>query len=754
MKRFFVVCLFLFSVISIYAQQTKQVYITLDVSGSMTGDKYILANYTTQMIVTLCDDDDDVSMIVYGVAKNLSKEKNPLKVIQQPMYQLRFGNPRSSTSQFEDIIGFNKVYSPDEDKQDWLFIIGDGDWGTSSSEYSSDCNKFRKTVEGGTLNVCYLQTGHELNEYNDFTEYAEDLKVVDIAKSSTDAKTILEGCDHFAKKILGFSETSLSIKKDGSNAIKMVSELPLVGFLLVYQDEVMPSRLPKITNANAGSTGLNVKHKGTPTTQPIRDIRSGKVLSGNVWRVESSSTIPAKTSINIEFDKDVDKDKVRIYPIVKDIEFGSCGLTVVGDDLSPVKDSPNTYSICRDERSAVVRIDLDEDSKENLPEELLKEMKVVVKANNKEYKATYKNGAFECTINLKEEKTPYYAECDLPGYFKRITPIATIVKGDCLPPEIPQDVRPMEDLGTISFQQLKEDDIRFTILDEESQEALNPNLFDISLDAENEYLFDNPNLHVEDGQVVIELHPSGGWCECLFPEGLNFKIVSTPKGGAFEEYGKNYKQTTYQYHFSVEKESAWLTRCFWVLVTLVALLLVIFYLRALLKKNRFHKRARLKNLYFVDDEPKEIEKSGRPLRQPGFSAWCSRWLNPFGDERATVSFIRPRTRAITFIASPSKIRILMSPASFDAASMVVPNYTPKGDNKRSRKDENPIGISSGNSIEIKKTQAGETTRLGHLKFIAEGKDDEGGFRVFIGLLLFAAVVAFFTLLVLLIRSFV
>ena len=96
----------------------------------------------------------------------------------------------------------------------------------------------------------------------------------------------------------------------------------------------------------------------------------------------------------------------------------------------------------------------------------------------------------------------------------------------------------------------------------------------------------------------------------------------------------------------------------------------------------------------------------------------------------------------------------MSPASFDSASMVVPNYTPKGDNKRSRKDEDPIGISSGNSIEIKKTQAGETTRLGHLKFIAEGKDDEGGFRVFIGLLLFVAVVAFITLSVLLIKSFV
>ena len=67
MKRLFVICTLLLTAVVMSAQEAKRVYITLDVSGSMIGDKYNLANYTTQMIVTLCDDDDDVSFPVHAV---------------------------------------------------------------------------------------------------------------------------------------------------------------------------------------------------------------------------------------------------------------------------------------------------------------------------------------------------------------------------------------------------------------------------------------------------------------------------------------------------------------------------------------------------------------------------------------------------------------------------------------------------------------------------------------------------------------
>ena len=753
MKRNILFFLFLLSAVILSAQKGKRVYITLDVSGSMTGNKYALANYTTQMIVTLCGEDDEVSMIVYGIEKKLSGEQNPLQIIQKPMSHLRFGNPRSSVSQFDDIMGFNAVYSPSREKQDWLFIIGDGQWSTQSNGYKADRETFSHTIEQGNLNVCYLQTGENLNESSDFTDYVEDFGVVDICKSSTDPKTIQDGCDHFARKILGFSETTLDIHKDGDNSIRLMAELPLQEFLLVYQDEVAPRHLPKIRVAQYDGTSLNVRHKGTPTTIPVG--QNAVKLSGNVWHIKGGSTIPARTEITIEFDKNVDTKKIRVYPLVKDVRFGSMGFTRVGEGLKQLDDK--TFSICRDEKNAVVRIELDKNCKTSIPEELVEKTKVVVKANGKDYPAKFKDGGFECTIDLKDDETPYYAECDCPGYFKRVTPITTIVKGDCgpveppTPPVVRQDA---VDFGAISFEQLQKGSIKGVIKDSESLETLDPNKFDLSVEMSDGFLYEDPAVSIQGDTIAIDVRPRGDWCECLFPNDLNLTVVSTPKPGAFVAADKSYVRAEHPIHLQIQKGRPWMARCFWAIMTLIALLLLCFYLRALLKKNRFHKRARLKNLYYVDDEPKEIEKSGHPLRRPGFSAWCDRWLNPFGDEKRTVSFIRPRTKAITFMASPSKMRILMSGASFDASSMVVPNYTPKDKGKKDTKNNEPIIISSGTSIEIKRTQAGETTRLGHLRFIVQGKDDEGGYRFFVGLLLFLAVVGIIALTVLLIRSFI
>ena len=95
----------------------------------------------------------------------------------------------------------------------------------------------------------------------------------------------------------------------------------------------------------------------------------------------------------------------------------------------------------------------------------------------------------------------------------------------------------------------------------------------------------------------------------------------------------------------------------------------------------------------------------------------------------------------------------MSEASFNKETMIVPNYTPKPKEKGKKTNE-PISISSGISIEIKKTQAGATTRLGHITYIVEdGKDDESGYRLFISIVMVAAIVAFISLVALLAISF-
>ena len=750
MKRKYFIFLFMLMAMTLSARQAKRVYITLDVSSSMIGNKYDLANYTTQMIVTLCDDDDEVYIIVYGVEDCLSKKESPLKAIQKPIDQLRFGTPKSIISEFEDIIGFNNVYKPSENKQNWLFIIGDGDWWYNpklTAKYEVDKEKFRKTVKEGSLNVCYLQTEHKLDKVTDFTKFADSLGIIDIRKSDINPSTIKDGCDHFARKILGFSEATLKVKKTGQKSISIKAELPLKEFYLVYQNEVRPDQLPIIENVTYGNNSLSAKLRGTPTTTPLKKHQNEVDLSGHVFHIKGNETIPANTEIEVCFDKEIDPANVMIYPLVENVEFGTMTLTRNGGKLKQL--DSNSFSICRDESKAMVRIELNSESSGNLPEALLGKTKVIVKANNKDYETTFKDGGFECEIDLLDDETQYYAECDCPGYFKRVTPISKIVKGDC-PPAMPTEMRvnelPATNLGTITFEALKRENISFTIRDSLTNKALNPDLFDITFEIENDYLYEDPIMNIkEDSIIVLELHPKGEWCECLFPESLNIKIVSTPKKEAFDEYGKNYQQTVFPINLTVVKESSWLSRCLWIILTIIGLLLFLLYLWALQRKRRFKKNAMLKATYY-DYYGNKREGESTHLRKEGFGAWFARWFLP-GDEHNTLSFDKPST-SLKFVAANSNDMVnIPKEGNINPETMHIAGYYPQ-------KDQEPDApVKLGNQGKIKVLNS-DGTDEGYLTFDSGEATDGTGYRIFIGLLMVVTVAAIAVLLYLIISSFI
>lgn len=753
MKKYLLPLLLLFCSLTLSAEQAKRVYITLDLSSSMFGDKYSLANYTAQMIVTLCDDDDDVSIIMGGKEINLSSKPDPLESLQHPSSQ----NPlipalANRDIEINDIIEFNRIYKPSAKKQDWLFIIGDGAW--ADSPYDNAVTRFKQIVGQGKLNVCFLQTGSSLQEHSDFSQDLEPLGVVDMGKSDTNPQTIKDGCDHFARKILGFSDVPLKIKKVGDRCISLTAELPLTEFFLVYQDASTPEDLPAIGSVTATGKALNAVLKGTPTTIPTKDKPEVVDLSGHVWSVKAGDTIPAGTEIQVCFDKAINPDNISIYPLVKDIEFGSFGLAPLGGKLKQL--DSKTFCIGSSNNTAVVRIELSESSQDNLPEALLKKTIVIVKANNKDYPAHFKNGGFECEIDLEGYETQYYAECDCPGYFKRVTPIAKIVKGDCDPepaaePELPEMELPVMEFDPMTIEALRNDPMRFYLHNIGETDALDPTKFDITVEVADSFLYDDPSISFQGDTVALNIRPKGQWCDCFFPDEINFTIVSTPKEGAFEAEGLNYSRMVKPGRVPVIKDEPWLSRCLWVLITMAGLLLFILYLRALLKKNRFHKNARMLNSYYEDGSPKEIQKPGRPLRAPGLAAWLDRWLNPFGDEKNTISFHRPKTKNLTFIASPSKNKVLLKENCFDPKLMIVPNYVPKPKVKKEKTGE-PIPFNSGTSIEIKIPQGTTAVRAGHLKYVVKDKDDEAGFNTFIGILMVLSILSLIALAILLIRG--
>ena len=345
-----------------------------------------------------------------------------------------------------------------------------------------------------------------------------------------------------------------------------------------------------------------------------------------------------------------------------------------------------------------------------------------------------------------DNETQYYAEIDCPGYFKRVTSITTVKKESCEKAQPVVKQNQVSDFGTMTFEQLKNGEIRGRFHDLESLEVLYPTKFDVSVEIEDGMLYDDPVVRVEGDELVIEAHPIGDWCECLFPKELNIKVVSRPTEGAFADEGKRYDVLEQPIHLTIEKTRAWVPRCMWAILTLVALLLVAIYLHLLLKKRRFKKSARILSTYY-DYYGRPVSNSARYLRKSGFGAWLSRWFSPI-DERITLAWNQPSVRAFTVVASETKDAICIPRKSFSPSTMTFSGYD---DDDFEDKKMKELKWNDNEAIGVAKQGGGKG---GELVFSAGDEDDGVAFRLLVGILMVLCIVSFLVLAVLMIRSLI
>ena len=323
--------------------------------------------------------------------------------------------------------------------------------------------------------------------------------------------------------------------------------------------------------------------------------------------------------------------------------------------------------------------------------------------------------------------------------------------GSSLPPRL-DTLSEKQTEGILAKNLMKEGNAQAIALDALGNDpAINPDDYDIIAETDFDFLFDEVSAEIKNDSIIVHLRSKSRFCDCFFPESIPVNVTLTPKNNAATPDGQ-LKWIVIPLIVPILEREPWLSRCLWVIVALLILLLVLVYLRALLKKNRFHKYARIKNSYVVEDQSKETERNGKSLRKPGFIAWMNRWFNPFTAEKNTLSFSRPKTGAITFVATESKHRVGISRSSYSPKTMTIPNYSTAMDRAATGKQKKLIDFSSGTAIEIKKTDGHGTTRLGHLHFIVQRKDDERGFRILILLLMLLTMAIIVLLTILLIRG--
>jgi len=163
------------------------------------------------------------------------------------------------------------------------------------------------------------------------------------------------------------------------------------------------------------------------------------------------------------------------------------------------------------------------------------------------------------------------------------------MKGDCEPAqkEMTVEERPAIEFPATTFTTLKAEPIRVIMIEEGTYNTLDPDKFDFTVEVENGFLYDRPSISFDHDTIELDIHPKGEWCECLFPDTVKVKIISTPKAGAFEDEGKMFNQTVHPIKFKLEKDRPWFSRCLWVLLTITGLGLLLFCLGWLLKKKLF-----------------------------------------------------------------------------------------------------------------------------------------------------------------------
>ena len=723
------------------AQKPKRIYITLDVSESMAGNKYVMANYAAQIISVFAGEDDAVTLYYFGRAQDLSSVLKPFESLDT--------QKKRTYNEISDLTQFLKDYEPNPRYEDWLFIIGDGDWSMRSGRYDSQ-TEFESTwaqIESspwfgdGRLNVCYLQTSDAIDDNTVFTEKMSTLKStpghpsIDIRKSDDTARSVLENCLYFANRILGFSVESISIVQAGKQCVTFTSEFPLDRFVLMYQS-VTEGKLD-IASVSFGGQSIpaqNILLKGNPSTEPLIK-RNGPLLNGAVWEVNHPQGIPAGERIQVCFTQEVTAADLRLYPYV-DVMLQMRPFTEAGDTL--LHAGSDLFKMSDQEERVLVKLSATDKHGNKFPPPLMQKMDVKLSADGSEITATFSpaDTTFQVLLEMPKDTIGYFSTVESPGYFRRISPSQTVLKSaDLRPPEpVPMITLPEQTWSPVTFESLRNGDafggevndplflklIPFAAFD--VQEVEEPDHYPYADDVSFKL---NP-----DGTLSFTHIPDSDWCECAFPETLRYVVTLRSTQGVLYD-GKLYEGFRIPVGVPIEKRGWW-GRCKGYVIVLLLLLFFILYLILLLKKKRFQKDAMMTPTYF-DYYGRKIEQSGSHLRKKGPSAWFIRWFVP-GRESATLGFSAPNIPSLTLMAGDTDAVVLVKKSGINPSTMTLRGYKP-GDGR----DKSPyVTMRDNEKLQVRKTNGKED---GFLTFTQGQAQDGAGYRFFLILLVIASLAA-------------
>lgn len=321
---------------------------------------------------------------------------------------------------------------------------------------------------------------------------------------------------------------------------------------------------------------------------------------------------------------------------------------------------------------------------------------------------------------------------------------------DTVSPEEPVEVEPEPTyVSTDTLPEVKCDTLTLTLLEKGSEirgEIKDPgnlledvNIIDVTADPNYPYLLEPIEVNKVGDTIILGIRARNDWCDCFVPNEIEVEVVIIYEVG---EDGEQQSRVVIPMTIPVVRENSWLRRCFWVLVTIAALLLFLFYLWALLRKNRFKKSARI-DYTFMELKGSILQETelrkGPKLRAKGFVPWVKRWLVPFRDERRSIPWTVPAAGHMTVVAAKSKEKVYITKNSFNPRTMRMENYDPKSDGNKLVEME---------TIKVYK----DNKYQGRLEYNSGSSNDEKYCRIVLGVLMLLSAAAILVLTFLMLRG--
>ncbi len=713
-------------------------YVTLDVSISMKGDKYNLANYTIQLLTCLLDEKDELYIGIYGCIYkiDLLAQQDQINNIQTVKFQKEqkclisglnkvycdndFGYTESG-----DIYAFSRFFK-NNNRENWLFIVGDGIWNVDNQHLDS----FSSLLSNSEIKCYHLQTGTSLNETNAFARYL-DSRFGDIPqiKSSTNPGSIIGGCLQISSAILGIGKNGLVIQRKSSKYVVTTSEYSLKKLYVFYQESARLAQIPDLLNTRQGQMGLKTVRSRTITNERIVSGKNEKLISGKAWVITAppNTQIESGKEISLEFSNNIN-GTLSIFPVLDLADNEQPPLVKTG---IPDKKDGKTWVICPENDSITLRSVLTFSDGKPVPLNLLKNTTFQVLVSNKVFKGKFNNGQFDVTIPVYRDTLFYTLEYFDDGYFHYFSEVRRIIRSrNCQY----TDNGIAEFTGSYSSSDLRKNNclVGYIFLrNGKDSVILDVSSYQLVVKHNHPVLFKKINVEA-DGKIV-RMCPErrGYWCDCFIPDTLFLTIEGTPL------QGNSHNSFTYHIKIPVVKDVSWFKRCKWILITILSLVVFILYLIAILRKIRFPAGAAIKTTY-TTSTLKNLPSSRRKLRVKGFPAWLRRWFVPFGTETCSQYYSQPG-KTFRFIASRSPFHVNVDRKSFASHQMTCSAFD--------ETDKKPyFALGDGESIDIHKVLniSGAMFSVKY-SYDTECGNDVAPFKLFISLLIGICSVAAITM---------